>query len=138
MAWSESEYQWSELPPDCPPEAAAPAQGKYYRFVRKDPPKARDFAPQASYRSDIPDKELCSASAVSLFGTMSAVAEMRRWIRAFEQRLVAEAHLEASMGVIEQSPTQPKPPESPIIDEHYDWWVPTGFDPVAVFQVVKS
>jgi hypothetical protein len=136
VAWSTSEYKWSGLPPECPPGSAAPAYGRFYRFVRKPKLRARDFEPQTKYRDDIPDEKLCSASAISLFGTWEAVVEMRRWIPGFNQRKVAQGNLESSMGVIEQSPTQPKPPDSPIIDEHYDWWIPASFDPVPVFQVV--
>ena len=33
MAWTNEDYVWPELPPNCPPRSADPAQGAYYRFV---------------------------------------------------------------------------------------------------------
>jgi hypothetical protein len=62
---------------------------------------------------------------------------MCRWVKAFRKRFVALAELEPSMGVIEQHPTKPDP-DAPLVEDHYNWWTPVGFDPVPLFTVVTT
>lgn len=134
-------YNWpADLPADCPPSDAQGARGVYYRFVKFSPPAATDFRRPRDLRKNqdsIPDDELCTYSALSLFADINDVRTAKNLIPGFDKKRVAQGILEPRHGVTHQSPTTP-PTSTMVLKSHFDWWLPTELDPLPLFEVVAG
>jgi hypothetical protein len=135
-----TDYAWpTDLPENCPPGDAQPAEGTFFRFVKDDPPSRRDFVrpidlPGASARHG-PD-ERCEASALSLFADQEDVQKARALIPGFGKKKVARGELAPHMGVLKH--TAPPIAEQPVFESHHDWWMPSTYSDLPPFVVVTT
>ena len=132
------EYEWADdLPEGCPPLTAAPVSGVYYRVVKSIPFSARDFRRPR----DLPRREpfsaaqLCRASALSLYGSLSDAQKAIRYIPGFRNRKLASASLSPVHGVTEVN--ESRLPQA-VLKSHTSWWVPVTVTPSSLFSAVSG
>lgn len=124
--------QWPNFFPDnCPPSTAFPANGKVYRFVKKDPPKHKDFY---SHRQNQPNRnfnaEECVVCGISVFKDIEDALSVKRIIPAFKKRKIAEGTVKRFMGKMLHTPSN-------NADSHHTWWIPDNTDPSSAFVCIK-
>lgn len=97
------EYAY-ELPANCPPDNAIFANGKYYRLVKTNLPKQKDFLPQPliieKYKNKINN---CKWMGISVYTSINSIIEMQSSIPIFRKRIIAIGHLNKDHGKIANS-----------------------------------
>ena len=115
MKWFE------ELPEQCPPADAEPANGMYYRIVGGIPSKTEDYfsqrrlQPTKTFHGEGIDE--CVIRSVSLFDSIDA-ATKRLLLPKFRTHKVAVVQLEEKDGVVKKT----------FGPSHYSWWRTEEFD----------
>ncbi|WBB52419.1 hypothetical protein [Verrucosispora sp. WMMD573] len=133
-------YKWADdLPEQCPPAAAAPASGDYYRVVKALPLTKRDFRrPRDLPRTEpfAPNK-MCQASALSLYGNLTDAQRAIVLVPGFRKRRLAVGTLSPICGVTQVTPSRP-PHTHEILKSHTSWWFPTNIEPSSFFEAVDD
>jgi hypothetical protein len=133
-------YEWADdLPEQCPPAAAVPASGGYYRVVKTLPLTERDFRrPRDLPRTEpFPPDKMCQASALSLYGDLTDAQRALVLVPGFRKRRLAVGTLNPICGVTQVTPS--RPPHTPeILKSHTSWWVPTNIAPNSLFEAVDD
>ncbi len=114
MKWFE------ELPSQCPPADAVPAQGRFFRIAKGLPTESQDYLSQRSLQ---PDKvfigegiDECIVRSVSVFSNLDD-AKRRLRLPKFRSQTIVAIDLEPSDGVIKKT-------FGPC---HYSWWRSANF-----------
>lgn len=102
----------------CPPADADPVNGDVIRFVRNDPPTAKDMETYADQGK--PGSDACSACALSVLCRIEDVQAARKAMPWFKKQRVARATLSATYGRIKQTGPQ---------KHHYSFWVEAAHGP---------
>lgn len=115
MTWFE------ELPSQCPPADAMPAQGRFFRIAKGLPTESEDYFSQRHLQ---PDKvfigegiDECIVRSVSLFNDLE-VAKMRLRLPKFRNQIIVAVDLEPVDGVIKKT----------FGLSHFSWWRSTDFN----------
>lgn len=123
--------QWpSHFPNDCPPEDSQSANGEFYRLVRHNPPKERDFK---SYREEQPEREYkdipeCQLVGLSVYSDLDGIIRLLERIPALrKKRRPAKGELIPDLGRIKNTGKD---------KSHHTWWLPIGKMPWEIFYVV--
>ena len=124
--------EWPHFyPENCPPAEARLASGKVYRLVRRDPPQAEDFKPlfeenPQRFRNE-PSTKICIACGLSVHTNLQDSERLRKRVRKFKNRQIAEGELHPTFGMMQHSP-------SSNFKSHHTWWLPIGAEPWGVFN----
>lgn len=130
-------YNWpADFPLDCPPGAALPADGVFYRIVNNDPTGLGDFVSQYRQNRRLADRNIrqgnatqCETMGLSVFANKSdAVARARRYPGIGDR--IARLTLAPYSGKI-----QPTPRDG---DSHHTWWLLEGYNPTGIAIVVDK
>lgn len=115
MKWFE------ELPSQCPPADAVPAQGRFFRIAKGLPTESEDYFSQRSLQ---PNKvfigegiDECIVRSVSVFCSLDE-AKMRLRLPKFRTQTIVAVDLEPSDGVIKKT----------FGPSHYSWWRSVDFN----------
>lgn len=115
MTWFE------ELPSQCPPADAMPAQGRFFRIAKGLPKESEDYFSQRHLQ---PDKvfigegiDECIVRSVSLFNDLE-VAKMRLRLPKFRNQIIVAVDLEPVDGAIKKT----------FGLSHFSWWRSTDFN----------
>lgn len=115
MTWFE------ELPSQCPPADAMPAQGRFFRIAKGLPTESEDYFSQRHLQ---PDKvfigegiDECIVRSVSLFNDLE-VAKMRLRLPKFRNQIIVAVDLEPVDGVIKKT----------FGLSHFSWWRSMDFN----------
>lgn len=115
MTWFE------ELPSQCPPADAMPAQGRFFRIAKGLPTESEDYFSQRHLQ---PDKvfigegiDECIVRSVSLFNDLE-VAKMRLRLPKFRNQIIVAVDLEPVDGVMKKT----------FGLSHFSWWRSTDFN----------
>ena len=130
-------WNWpADFPPDCPPPAATPAHGVYYRIVKTDPPGPADFVSQYHQNRRLVNRNIqrgratqCETMGLSVFANPSDAAYYARVILGNGNR-IARLTLPAYSGKILPTPRNG--------DSHHTWWPPEGYNPLGVAIVIAN
>ena len=128
-------WNWpADFPPDCPPAAAAPADGVYYRIVKTDPPGPDDFLPLyhlnwklADFRVSRGTVSWCETMGLSIFTDADQAVSWARRVSSLGD-LIARLTLEPASGKILPTPRNG--------NSHHTWWLPDGYDGTRIATVV--
>ena len=128
--------QWPDYyPENCPPEAAEPASGTFYRLVRRDPVQLEDFIPLYIDRPEnfenIPIDEVCQGCGVSVCKNKQDIERLQNSSGKMRKRQIAEGELNPTLGAIKHTPSRK-------YKSHHTWWVPIEVKPWLVFNVVND
>ena len=115
------------FPADCPPSTTPPASGSAYRLVRANPPGEADFRSHVERGVKPPDGEECLACALSVYLDLDDILALRRSVKGFRKRNVAQGQL--NVGALAHSPSGPT-------SSHHSWWLPEGASVHEGFKVV--
>jgi hypothetical protein len=122
MKWFE------ELPPDCPPADATPANGQFYR-LGSIPPEDSDFW---SHRMRFPDKFFqvseCQARSVSIFDSINAVEKLQRRYPILAKKPIFKIDLTPNDGLSLQTGED---------EHHFSWWRSTEFQMTSI-KIIDS
>lgn len=123
MTWFE------DLPEQCPPADAVPANGTYYRIAAGIPTESEDFFSQRKLQ---PAKAFvgegideCVLRAVSLFSSKDE-AQKRLKLPKFKKHLIVSVDLSAKDGVLKKT----------FGPAHYSWWRSNEFDVLSAIAVI--
>lgn len=107
--------EWYEdMPKGCPPIAAQPDEGNFYRLV-SNPPTTEDFMPQSrKFPTKKFGKKECQARAISLFRSIEDCKNVRK-LPAHKNEQVAKVHINKIDGVVLSTPTA-------LYESHVSWW----------------
>lgn len=122
---------WPDFFPDeCPPDPLS-SELTIYRFVRRDPPPARDFEShrERDREADFGDLE-CQACGLSVHVELEAARTAQRTVPGMAKKYIAECALAAGDGGVRATPSHRDP-------EHYTWWVPLASSAPTRFRVVQ-
>ncbi|QEO15620.1 hypothetical protein FLP10_15170 [Agromyces intestinalis] len=114
--------EWPDwFPPGCPPPAAVPAVGEFFRLVEGDDVVEEDFI--SHYERSLSGgrrfwKDDVQASSCSLFQDRVDADETRRAIGSLRDKRVARGSISGS-GQMQHTP-------SSRAQSHHSWWRPTG------------
>ena len=126
----------ADLPEDCPPDTALPADGTYYYIVKNDPPKPEDFVSgyhknpnrwETNISKGLADR--CQTMGISIYpdiGTAIFYAESNR--RRIGDK-VARVTLTPDAGKILRTPSRRS-------SNHHTWWKYEEFKPAEHAEVV--
>lgn len=114
--------QWfEELPQQCPPMDALPANGRFYRIAKGVPTETDDYFSQRRLQ---PDKQFvgegideCITRSVSLFSSLDD-ARKRLRLPKFRSQTVVVVDLVPEDGVVKKT----------FGPAHYSWWRSLEFD----------
>lgn len=112
--------EWPDhFPENCPPPAAAWANGIVYRFVKNNPPEAGDFIsyqllnPEEDYR-----EKTCQACGISVYRDKDDLLKKQNRVPAKRGSHIAEGNLNPDIGKILATPHQG--------DSHHTLWIHSG------------
>ena len=129
MTDSEDSPYWPPLPPDCPTEGAAPAQGVFFRLVRGTEDDWRTHAMIRGANSYPASVGPCRWHALSVFSALADARRLQRKSPIFRNASIAAFQMAPEMGVS----LQDKPPSS-----HYDWWPDSSFRPPPAHEIMRD
>ena len=127
-------WSWpTDFPADCPPEAAVPADGTYYRIVKTDPPQREDFVAifhlnrrraNAIIRRGTGTQ--CETMGLSVFADANDAVE---WALRLPQigSYIARLTLNPYSGKILATPREG--------NSHHTWWYVESFNPVPASEI---
>ena len=121
---------WPDFYPDnCPPAEAEPASGTVYRLVRHNPPQVEDF--KSAFEED--PKQFTHISMVKRCGLsvhkdLQDSERLKKRIRKFKNRQIAQGRLNPTLGMIKQTPS--------LEQSHHSLWVPLEAEPWLVFNII--
>lgn len=107
--------EWYEdMPKGCPPIAAQPDEGDFYRLVSQSP-TMEDFTPQSrKFPSKKFGKKECQARAISVFRSIEDCRNVNK-LPAHRNEKVAMVRIEKKDGVVMSTP-------SALYKSHVSWW----------------
>lgn len=115
-------------PANCPPRGAKPASGKMYRLVQHNPAQAEDFTtPFEENPKRFNNRANVRNCGLSVHKDPQDSERLKRSVRIFKDRQVAEGNLTPKFGKIEHTP-------SSEFKSHYTWWMPVGIEPWTIFK----
>ena len=130
------DLEWPHFyPENCPPMEAQPASDKVYRLVRSDPAQEKDFKalfeenPQR-FKSE-PDPKICIGCGLSVHTDLQDSERLRKRVRKFKNRQIAEGELNPTFGMIQHTP-------SSNFKSHHTWWIPIESEPWIIFKVISE
>ncbi len=127
---------YNHLSHDCPPSDAKPANGEFFRLIKKinTSPCADDFR---SGREDNVGKELpngiteCQACGLSVLQSLDDVYRLQRRVPVFRKHVAARGSLTPNLGCIKHTPT-------PRENSHHTWWLLREKKPWKFFQIIDT
>ena len=130
-------WNWpADFPPDCPPAAALPANGVYYRIVKTDPPQPADFVSQYHQNRRLANRNIqrgratqCETMGLSVFANPNDAARRARRYPSLGNR-IARLTLTPDAGTMLPTPRDD--------DSHHTWWLPAGYNPLGVAIIVAN
>jgi hypothetical protein len=126
---SEGSHYWPPLPPGCPTEGAASAEGVFFRLVRGTGDDWRTHAMIRGANSYPAAVGSCRWHALSVFSALEDAQRLRRKVPMFRDASIAAFQMAPEMGVS----LQDKPPST-----HYDWWPASSFRPPPGHEIVRD
>ena len=125
----------ADLPEDCPPDTALPANGTYYRVVKNDPPEPGDFL--SVYLLDPKRGENIrrhritrrQVMGLSVYADRTSARECAAKYRRMGNK-IAGVYLTPNAGQTLETPGQ--------VPAHHTWWKYEEFNPAEHAEVVDS
>jgi hypothetical protein len=119
------------FPPNCPPDAAALADGIVYRFVAADPVDHEDFLSHHELGLALQSNR-CRRCSLSVYKSLDVARERLRGLRKRNpkraERHIARGTLTSADGRLMQAGNDP---------EHHEWWAFRGVERHRSFQVIE-
>lgn len=112
-------------PNDCPPPAAEPASGIYYRAARANPPRSDELKTYAEL-GRLPNANPCKRSGLSLLRAREDAAHQTQLFPKLGT-LIFQAKLTAEHGKTQATPA--------TLPSHTTWWPCEGLDRAALFAL---
>jgi len=132
MSTQSNAFRFSSwFPLNCPPTAAADADGVVFRFVAKDPVDAEDFLSYHELRLAL-HSDPCRRCALSVYKSLDVARDQLRDLRKRNPKR-AERHI--ARGTL--TPADGRMKQTGKIADHYSWWVFDGIVRHRSFQVVE-
>lgn len=125
-----------QLPHDCPPPNAKPANGDFYRLIKSqhDFPCAEDFR---SWREHNEGKEPphgiteCQVCGLSVLQSLDDVRRLQKKVPGFRKDVVARGNLIPDLGLVKHTPTAKE-------NSHHTWWLCREAKPWEFFKIVDT
>lgn len=129
-------YNWpADFPLDCPPGAALPADGVFYRIVKNDPPRLGDFLSLYHLNRDLAERRIgrgatrCETMGLSIYAELGDALAAACQFSSIGDWIVPLT-LEPVAGKILPTPRyHPAAPENG--DSHHTWWKNESYEPLA-------
>ncbi len=119
------------FPPNCPPDAAALADGIVYRFVTKDPVDQEDFLSHHELGQALQSNR-CRRCSLSVYKSLEVARERLRGLRKRNpkraERHIARRALTPADGRMMQAGNDPG---------DHEWWAFRGVERHRSFQVIE-
>jgi len=112
-------------PGDCPPPAAEPASGIYYRAAKANPPDSDEFKTYAEL-GRLPNADLCKRSGLSVFRTREDADHQTRLFPK-HGTLIFQGELTAEHGKTQAT--------KGTLPSHTTWWPCEGLDRATLFTL---
>lgn len=127
--------EWPDFyPPNCPEAGYEPASGTVYRLVMHNPVQPSDFKSlfeeKPSKFKNRSNRTKCRSCGLSVHTDPQDSEQLKSRIGRFRHAHIAKGELDATLGVMKQTPS--------IEESHVSWWVPVGAEPWDVFNVIPS
>lgn len=129
------------LPAQCPPAAATPTDGTYFRLVRKEltlgaVTNKGDW--RKPYKANVGEcsgqVDRCECHALSVYADVADAVRALALIPPYKPKAIAEVRITDGMGVLQRTPSDA--PSGPVHDSHHEWW-PTPPDLVPNATIVR-
>ncbi len=132
-----TQWQWPiHFPSECPPSAAMPASGVFYRAVKNTPPRAEDFcsvwqqSPQRAQRMVTNgERTLCETMGLSLYADLP---DFQRCVELFPKIGDRIAIVKPTGGSGKILATGVR------FNSHHTWWVAQNCNPAAMASVISN
>ena len=128
-------YNWpADFPPNCPPGAALPADGVFYRIIKSNPPGLDDFLPLYHLNRGLAERRMgrganrCETMGLSIYAELSDAEKAADQFSSIGD-WIAGLTLTPVAGKILPTPRyHPATPENG--DSHHTWWKNENYDPI--------
>jgi len=111
-----------DLPPNCPPPDAEPANGTVFRCCKNNPPAASDMLTHVE-REQALNADPCLRRALSVLRSEEDARHQARLFRGWKTKFVAKAELTRQHGWCLATPAR--------LPSHTSWWPAKSLNPQA-------
>lgn len=128
-------YRWpTDFPPDCPPAAAAPADGVFYRIVKTDPPGLGDFVSLYHLNRELAERRVnrgatrCETMGLSIYAELNDAAKAAIQFSDIGDWIVRLTLAPVAGKILPTPRYHPNAPQNG--DSHHTWWQSESYNPL--------